>query len=388
MVRRSTLSSVFALALGVSSSALAANFGAAGPIAFAESAPPTGFLPGSSDISIVAPTAAGQYPLVIATHGWSAGRVNQMGWARHLASYGYVVIVPGMPNPLTPDQAVWSGNIRTLATNATDANLFPQVASKVDATKIVYEGFSAGALASTLAAKAKAPTLLVLLDPVDNNNQGAGAIGSVCAPILNFFTQASGCNNNMGWSAYATNGTGPLVRMGIKASTHCDGEDEARALCGSFCGGAAKPANRDTIRKYMVAYLEWKLRGNAEAAALFTTQALAADTALENTAVLDRPACGATNPGTPDAGTTTPDAGTSVQDAGTSPASDAGTTTSGDAGSTSTTDAGVVSGADAGVDEGTAASGCACSTTRVSSASPFALLLALVPLARRRNRKS
>jgi hypothetical protein len=385
MLRPSIASSALVLAL-VAGSARAADYSAVGPYAFTESQPPTGLLPGNSDVSVLTPNQAGQYPLVIATHGWSAGRVNQMGWARHMASYGYVVIVPGMPNPFAPDQAVWSANIRTLATNAVNASLFPQLAAKIDATKVVYEGFSAGGLASTLAAKEKAPNLLVLLDPVDNQqNVGAGAIGSVCAPILNFFTQPSACNSNMGWSTFAANGTGPLVRIGIKASTHCDGEDEARALCGSFCGGAAKTTNRDTIRKYLVAYLEWKLRGNAEAAALFAPAALAANTALENTSVVDRTGCGVT-PAT-DAGAPSTDAGaTPSADAGTAPATDAGGGVSVDAGSAGGADAGSSSGADAGTAEGEAAAGgCACSTAaHVSPISPLALLVGLVPFLRRR----
>ena len=378
MVRRSLFTSAFALSVAYASSVFAADYSQPGPVAFTEAAPPTGLLPGNSAISVFTPNAAGQYPLVIATHGWSADKSNQLGWARHMASYGYVVIAPTMPNAFAPDQTVWSANIRTLATNAVSASLFPAIAAKVDATKIVYEGFSAGGLASTLAAKDKAPTLLILLDPVDNNNMGAGAIGSVCSPVLNFFTQPSGCNNNMGWTAYASNGTGPLVRMGIKASTHCDGEDGPRALCSSFCGGAAKTTNRDNIRKYMVAYLEWKLRGEADAAALFTTSALSADSALENTAVLDRPVCpgGVTEP--VDAGAPVDDAGTSVQDAGTLPANDA---------STGGTDAGVPSGTDAGLDAAAASGGCSCSTTRNASISPLALLLGLVPFLRRRTSK-
>jgi hypothetical protein len=384
MPRSSLVSSALALAL-VAGSARAADFSTAGPYAFTESQPPTGLLPGSSDISILTPNQAGQYPLVIATHGWSAGRVNQMGWARHMASYGYVVIVPGMPNPLAPDQAVWSSNIRTLATNAVNASLFPQLAAKIDATKIVYEGFSAGGLASTIAAKDKAPTLLVLLDPVDNQqNLGATAVRSVCAPVLNFFTQPSACNNQMGWSGFASNVTGPLVRIGIKASTHCDGEDDARALCGPFCGGAATTGNRDTIRKYLVAYLEWKLRGSAEAGALFAPTALSANTALENTSVVDRPACGAAPSG--DAGAPVVDAGsTPTADAGTTTTVDAGATPGVDAGSTPSADAGTASGADAGAGEGdTAAGGCACSTAHVSRLSPLALLIGLVPFLRRR----
>jgi MYXO-CTERM domain-containing protein len=381
MRRPSTASSALVLVLAAASSARAADFAQPGPYAFTESQPPTGLLPGVSDISVITPNQAGQYPLVIATHGWSAGRVNQVGWAKHMASYGYVVIVPGMPNPIAPDQAVWSANIRTLATNAVNASLFPQLAAKIDATKIVYEGFSAGGLASTLAAKDKAPNLLVLLDPVDNQqNLGATAIRSVCSPVLNFFTQPSACNNQMGWSTFASNGTGPLVRVGIKASTHCDGEDEARALCGTFCGGAAKTTNRDTIRKYMVAYLEWKLRGSTEAAALFTASALAGNAALESTSVVDRPGCGATPP--PPA-----DAGAPSVDAGTSPSVDAGTPPVVDAGGASSADAGVTPSADAGPDaSGTAEGGCACSTTKASSFSPLALMVGLVPFLRRRKR--
>ncbi len=391
-IARAVVPTIVALALSPASAA-AANFGQPGPVAFSTTVAPTGFLPGVSDVQVVAPTAAGSYPLVIATHGFAASSAQQLGWAKHFASYGYVVLVPTMPNAFAPDAAVWSAHIKTLAASATNLQLFSQVASKVDATKIVYEGFSAGGLASTLAAKDRAPSLLILLDPVDKVasptnplvtgpfDLGKGAMPSVCSPVFHLFTQPSSCNNSRAWEAFANTGAGPLVRFALKNSTHCDGEDEARGLCGSACGGAAKTANRDNIRKYMVAYLEWKLRGSAEAAALFAPSVLSADGALEQSQVLDRVGCGggtiAVDAGAPDAGHTAPgDAGTGAPDAAlTDGGSPGGGPSGSDAGPTG--DSGPAA-------ESAGAGGCACSTTPRPRSSMLGFLLAITPFIRRR----
>src|SRR3954451_5232853 len=49
---------------------------------------------GANGGKLVVPKGAGPYPLVIASHGFSANADNQLGWGKHFATYGFVVVAP------------------------------------------------------------------------------------------------------------------------------------------------------------------------------------------------------------------------------------------------------------------------------------------------------
>ena len=117
-----------------------------------------------------APAAMGR-PLVVASHGWSASGDNQLGWAKHFASWGLVVAVPSFPSPYTPDYQVNEKIIEDLVTDLTGPSAATYgVAPKA---KVGLEGHSAGGLATTLAAAKISPDAVVLFDPVDSNASGS-----------------------------------------------------------------------------------------------------------------------------------------------------------------------------------------------------------------------
>lgn len=295
-------------------SALAADYGAKGPETTATTDLPRGS-GGADGGKVVVPSGPGPFPLVVASHGFSASAANQVGWAEHFASYGFVVIAPTFPNAFSPDTAKNAAVIEGLIGYARTA------LPKADVTRVGLEGHSAGGLATTVAAAKLKPQAVVLFDPVDKDNAGKAAYATLCSPTLSLFAGAGGCNNQAGWKPFASTSPGPVVFADVVGATHCDGENGPRAACGPFCGGAAAPTRQAVHARYATAFLLAHLKGDSAAAATLTDAALAADAALASPSVAAGIAC-PPGPSGSDAGAdggplTTADAGTPGGEPGT-----------------------------------------------------------------------
>jgi MYXO-CTERM domain-containing protein len=341
---------------------------------------------GGTPVDVVVPEGAGPFPLIIASHGFSATNAQQLGWAQHFATWGFVVVAPSFPNSLSPDETVDSNIIEQLVSVYSSAATVSPAQGKVDATRIGLEGHSAGGLASTLAAKVIAPGALVLFDPVDDADAGQTAYATLCSPTLDVFADPSSCNNNEEWSTFATNTTAPLAMFRVVGSTHCDGENADRgALCGALCGGDASPTRQAVYARYATAFFLAKLNGDPTAAAALAETALAADTTISSAAVQSGTAgCvrlavdggvietedGSTPIGDPDP---KPNPSPTASPTATSPTSSTPPPTNGASSS--------------GTSEPASSSGCGCTLAGVSTTgSPFALVAAALVLARRRRR--
>jgi dienelactone hydrolase len=338
--------------------AAAVDYGDKGPVATTTTNLKAGF-GGATGGKLVVPNAPGTYPLIVASHGFSATADNQVGWAEHFASHGFVVVAPTFPGGFSPDHVKNGQIVRTLVTDLDAADT--PAKGKIDKTRIGLEGHSAGGLATTLAAAEVVPSATVLFDPVDNGGLGKAAYAKLCGPVLSFFAGPSTCNNNTGWFDFRTTSKGPTTSFRVKGSTHCDGENAARPLCGLTCGGAADGTRQKVYGRYATAFFLANLKGDSAAGATLASGALSADTAIGEVSVGGGPSC------VPTGG----DAG--VVDAG----SDAGTTA--DAGGTG----------DGGTVDGTGdAGGCACTSpgtpTRGHGLAAIALGLAAVALGRAR----
>jgi MYXO-CTERM domain-containing protein len=251
--------------------AAARAYGAAGSNALAEKSL-------SSSARLVAPATGGPYPLIVASHGFSASGDNQIGWARHFASWGFVVAVPTFASPLAPDTAANAAAIQDLVTQ-----LQGPLASSEHVAKGAFglEGHSAGGLATAAAAAKLVPGATVLFDPVDKDGVGKAAYGTLCAPVLAIFAGASSCNNNAEWRGFAKSAPGDLLAFDVKGSTHCDGENAARALCGSFCGGAANADRQAAYAHYATAFFLSRLKNDAAATAVLAPGVVDADPELD-----------------------------------------------------------------------------------------------------------
>ncbi len=140
----------------------------------------------------------------------------------------------------------------------------------------------------------------MLFDPVDSNMVGQDAFPMICNPVMGIFADPSACNNEAGWSAFRTTSAGPAVLLDVIDSTHCDGEEPPRAICGPVCGGAADPTRQAVYARYATAFFLTYLQGDQTAAATLTMSALSADTSISNVDVRSTTTCSIAAP--PDAG--------------------------------------------------------------------------------------
>jgi dienelactone hydrolase len=258
----------------------APDYAQPGPLAYSTS-PLATIDGGVQGGSLVVPSGAGPYPLLIASHGWSAGSAQQLGWAEHFATYGFVVVVPTLPNSLSPDANLDASLIEGLIAKYASAGTSSPAQGLVDPARIGLEGHSAGGLATTIASRQLQPGATVLFDPVDANDAGRAAYEDLCRPVLALFADPSGCNNQAEWSSFATNTTSASTTFHVIGSSHCDGENPDRgALCGLACNGAANATRQAVYARYATAFFLWTLRDDAQAATVLTQSALAADTAI------------------------------------------------------------------------------------------------------------
>jgi MYXO-CTERM domain-containing protein len=321
------------VALLVTSTAHATDYSAPGPLTVT-----TGNLGSTEGGSIggyvVVPSGSGPYPLIIASHGWSATADQQVGWGQQFASYGFVVVAPSFPNTLSPSDTTDAQIIETLAALYADPTHPSPAQGKVDPTRLGLEGHSAGGLATTLASAAIHPQATVLFDPVDSNGDGEKALLGICSPVLGVFAQPSSCNNQEAWWPYANTTLGPEVLFHVVSSTHCDGENQSRTLCGSVCGGDADTTRQAEYARYATAFFLAELAGDANAAATLDIGALSANTAITSAIVKPGTPCDvaavdagapAADAGPPPVDASTPDA--TVNEAGPAPR-DAGSTSS------------------------------------------------------------
>lgn len=372
----------------------APDYGAAGPLATTTTN--LGSTEGGSIGGyLVVPSGAGPFPLVIASHGWSAAADQQLGWAKQFASWGFVVVAPSFPNSLSPNDMTDATVIGTLAKSYADPSYASPAQGKVAPHLLGLEGHSAGGLATTIAAAAIEPQAVVLFDPVDSNSDGQHALPSICGPLLGEFADPSSCNNQEAWWPYANTAAGAEVLFHVVGSTHCDGENPPRSLCGGVCGGAADATREATYARYATAFFLAHLAGDATAAATLDIGPLSGDTTITSVIVKPAGTCG---------GSPSVDAGP-ASDAGAPPSLDAGRPV-GDAASTSGMDAEAPPAHDGGgggggsATEGGAASserpvssssggcGCSASSSKTSLLGPVGVLAFGLVAVRRRRRRS
>ena len=353
-----------ALAVSLVPSVALADYADPGPEANAVSAlSPTG---GATGGSLVVPKGAGPYPLLIASHGFSASADNQLGWATHFASYGFVVVVPSFPNTFSPNHTVNAGIIQQLVALYTNPGTSSAAQGKVDAARVGLEGHSAGGLATTLAAAQLSPQAVVLFDPVDANDVAKPVYATLCSPVLDLFAGPSGCNNQAGWKPFAGTAKGPVLFADVVASNHCDGENAPRSLCGPFCGGAGADTGRQKVyARWATAMFLGYLKGDAAAQAVLAQGPMAADSGLAAVTVKSGPSCAAT--GTDGGVDGSVDA---------APAKDSGVAPGKDAGFTPGTDAGAPGDAMSGNE-----AGCACRATSAQQPGGVPALFAFAALA-------
>ncbi len=172
-------------------------------------------------------------PLVILSHGFARDRKYMVEMGEHFASWGFDVAVPTLCKlKLTSTDHPQNG--QDLVTLADTLGGSP-----------IYVGYSAGGLASVLAAQQDPSAVgFVGLDPVDSEDLGLAAAGTT--PQRALFAEAGSCNasnNGVAWFQ-----AGEALR--VNEANHCDFEGPTDALCTVVCASGSE--SPDPLRREVV----------------------------------------------------------------------------------------------------------------------------------------
>ena len=266
-----------------------------------------GVFPKNADLTIYLPDAAGPLPVVVFNHGFQLGTDQYVSYGEHLASWGYVVVLPQMPGSLlnAPNHKELKEYeikvIDWIVANAAVAD--GPMQGKADATRIGLAGHSMGGKVALLTATADSRPIAVFgVDAVDaaggpipgsaenypsvtpelmsqitvpfvtlgetTNASCSGFLCQACAPADDNFHQ------------YFEHATGPALEIEVLGANHMSFLDNPS--CGFACsacpaGSDDTATTRKLTRRYMTAFFNVVLGGDPTFEAYLTGPAMAAD---------------------------------------------------------------------------------------------------------------
>ncbi len=185
---------------------------------------------------------------VVLAHGFMRTRATMAGHAQALADAGAIAVAPDLP--------YWSSspdNARALVDLLVQLRAGAHTAA-VD--RIVLVGFSAGGLATLLAAHETGVVGYVGLDAFDRpGGIGLAAARTLQTPAIILRAPPSFCNAygvSSPWVAALPN---LVMDRLIEGASHCDFESPSDRLCALACG-AADPARQQIVRDVLLDAME------------------------------------------------------------------------------------------------------------------------------------
>jgi dienelactone hydrolase len=221
---------------------------------------------------------AAPYPAVVFAHGFSLfgfsdGRAANQGNGQHLASWGYVVAIPSLPDGFEERAGVISSvlNFIELATDDDASFLY----RKVNQDALATVGYSlGGATALAIAARESRVRVVVALDPVFHEGGPSGEEGppvwdaaseapNIMIPAGILGSPADSCNANADHQdLYALIGSRFKASYEIVGASHCVFADPGNEFCSLTCGGTVGDSQTGLSQKYMTAWLNYHLKGH------------------------------------------------------------------------------------------------------------------------------
>ncbi len=175
---------------------------------------------------------------VLWTHGFLRNGASMRGWGELAASHGLrsVVVSTCASNPFNGRHNRNAADLRAVATAVVGAD-----------APVVYAGFSAGGLASLLAAAEDPRAAGMLgLDAVDSGDLAEGALG-LAVPALFLAGDPSSCNAQGNLLPVAARLSDARV-LAVPYATHGDFELPYDPLVDRLCGRAEPPERREALR--------------------------------------------------------------------------------------------------------------------------------------------
>mgnify|MGYP001229784767 CR=1 FL=1 len=255
-------------------------------------------------VTILMPDVSGVVPLVIFTHGFSQEPAAYIGTGEFIASWGMVVVMPGLPGGMFSPvphriQAEYLRGVLDWAVGAGNASDGP-LAGNVDPGRVGLAGHSMGGkLSFLLAASDDRVGAVFGVDPVDagppmDDYEPADwpsvtpeMMGDIQIPIVVLGENADGdladamscapAGNR--FSDYYEAATGPAVMIEVIGADHVSFLDACDEFCSLFCRpGTDDPAVTLALtRKYLVAFFRQHLGGEDCLIEWLTGDAMRAD---------------------------------------------------------------------------------------------------------------
>lgn len=213
------------------------------------------------------------YAAVVFAHGFMASPSSYPGNAEHLASWGYIVALPDLPDNATE---VRQSDARHMFSYLESANgdASSPLHGMVDLARMGVTGHSLGGL-STMIVAARDPRVraAVALDPTNAHTiigaepwDYAAEAPSTTAPLLALGAPSQLCNAEAGYNAmYDSVGSAHRTKLVVAEASHCDFMDTNSQLhifgCTMFCGGSYDEARVTLIERYTTAWFNYYLRG-------------------------------------------------------------------------------------------------------------------------------
>ncbi|WP_295400436.1 alpha/beta hydrolase [uncultured Thiocystis sp.] len=203
---------------------------------------------------IYRPTGADPGDLAVVGHGFLRAKERMAGLATALARSGVIAVTLDFCN-----DRLWDGG------HVRNALAMMAVANALGARRVVYTGFSAGALAALIAARNDRRAVgVVALDLVDAQAMGIRMASGLKRPLIGLVGDASCCNAfQNGLAVYAASPSAVVQRM--IGADHCDFESPTDWVCRLTCarGGAISGSPRQDILRSATAAVQSLLRDAA-----------------------------------------------------------------------------------------------------------------------------
>jgi pimeloyl-ACP methyl ester carboxylesterase len=219
---------------------------------------------------------AAPYPGLAFAHGFSMfgltnGAEDNAGHGEHLASWGYVVAIPVLPDEVEGRIANLDDVLSYLEVATGEPSSFLHGLVDVDRLGVVGHSFG-GASVLALAATDPRVDAVVALDPVYHQG-GPGAEPEIwdhdvegpmiAAPTTILGGPSSDCNSASDYvEIYPFVGSTHKAQYFVSGASHCDFTAPGNDFCYLVCGGSDDQSDLRTqlVQKYMTAWLNYYLQ--------------------------------------------------------------------------------------------------------------------------------
>lgn len=262
--------------------ALAADFAEAGPLPMSgQSNVSVALSDATVEVDLYWPNVSGTFPVVTVAHGLGGSKEGFVEWGKHLASWGFVVVVPQFLNRLNPNHERNARHLRELIDEwVPDQNgrVLSPLGQRVRLGEAGMVGHSFGALASALALPDRPSSVAVLLDLADADGRARAVSPGYVDPVAFLFAPPVLCNQSGNGRQVADVAGGPLFRFQVVNANHCDPQhpSDVDLGCRTTCGQPNLPRHR-VFRGYGTAWLRYFLHRDADAEEWIGGQRLESD---------------------------------------------------------------------------------------------------------------